>query len=58
VHTNSVTLFAERLFYKSEMLRSWLRIEDFPTFGIPYAINHVPTCLRLLLYLSLRMAKI
>lgn len=49
VQTDAVALEAALLFYKSDMLLIWLIIEDFPTFGMPQAINHRPTCLYLYL---------
>jgi hypothetical protein len=43
VATEAVALAAPRLFYKSDIILTWLIIELFPTFGIPHIASHSPT---------------
>lgn len=49
VQTEAVALAAALLFSRSDILLIWLMIDDFPTFGVPQAIIHNPTCLYLCL---------
>ncbi len=43
VATDAVAFAAPVLFFKSDIMRTWLIIELFPTFGIPHIASHNPT---------------